>query len=266
MLLAPFPLRCPDDRPMTETPPPPPSLSAAPPAVYQARVIGIEDVMSDTRILRVELAQRQRLQFLAGQYVHLKLGDAPARPYSIASAPDLDHVEFHIRSAGQGGLSDALVATTRPGTELALEGPFGQSYWRGGERPLLALAGGLGVAPIKSILDAHLSAAGSPPCHLYWGVRDEGQLYLDRYFRNLAHKYPRFSYIPVISDSSGAPRLRSGFVSAALAEDFPHLADVDIYLAGPTAMVAATLPALLDLGADQTRIFSDSWQPVGKTE
>jgi hypothetical protein len=29
-------------------------------------------------------------------------------------------------------------------------------------------------------------------------------------------------------------------------------------------MVAATLPALLDLGADQTRIFSDSWQPEGK--
>jgi len=251
---------------MTKTPPSPLTTPAAPAAVYQARVIGIEDVMSDTRILRVELAQRQRLKFLAGQYVHLKLGDAPARPYSIASAPDLDHIEFHIRSAGQGGLSDALVATTQPGTELTLEGPFGHSYWRGGNRPFLALAGGLGIAPIKSILEAHLSAAGSPPCHLYWGVRDEGQLYLDRHFRSLAQKHPRLSYIPVISDTGAATSLRSGFVSAALAEDFAHLADVDIYLAGPTAMVAATLPALLDLGADQTRIFSDSWQPVGKTE
>lgn len=257
----------PDDRPMPDTPPPVTPTLAPAAAIYQARVIGVEDVMSDTRILRVELAQRQRLKFLAGQYAHLRLGDAPARPYSIASAPDLDHIEFHVRSAGQGGLSAALVENTQPGTELIVEGPFGHSYWRGGARPLLALAGGLGVAPIKSILEAHLAAAGSPPCHLYWGVRDEGQLYLDRHFRTLAQKHPRLSYIPVLSETaSDVARLRNGFVSAALAEDFTHLADVDIYLAGPPAMVAATLPALLDLGADQTRIFSDAWQPEGKKE
>jgi NAD(P)H-flavin reductase len=247
--------------PMHDTPPSP----LPPSAVYPARITGVEDVMSDTRILRVALAQRQRLRFRAGQYAHLRLGDAPARPYSIASAPDLDHLEFHIRSAGQGGLSAALVEHTRPGTELTLEGPFGHSYWRGGTRPLLALAGGLGVAPLKSILEAHLAVAGSPPCHLYWGVRDEGQLYLDRHFRTLAQKHPRLSYIPVLSETAGT-QLRSGFVSAALAEDFAHLADVDIYLAGPPAMVAATLPALLDLGADQGRIFSDSWQPEGRKE
>lgn len=252
---------------MPDTPKPFPPVSETV-AVYQARIIGVEDVMSDTRILRAELAQRQRLKFRPGQYVHLRLGNAPARPYSLASAPDLDHIEFHIRSAGTGGLSDTLVEDTRPGTEISIEGPFGNSYWRGGDRPLLALAGGLGIAPVKSILEAHLAAAGSPPCHLYWGVRDETQLYLDHHFRSLAQKSPRLSYIPVLSDNSGtaesAPRLRQGFVSAALAEDFAHIADFDIYLAGPPPMVAATLPALLDLGADQTRIFSDSWQPEGK--
>lgn len=127
---------------------------------------------------------------------------------------------------------------------------------------MLALAGGLGIAPIKSILEAHLAAAGSPPCHLYWGVRSEDQLYLDRYFRSMAQKTTRMSYIPVISDAASTQALRSGFVTQALAEDFAHLGEFDIYLAGPPPMVAATLPALLDLGADQTRIFSDSWQPA----
>ncbi len=231
------------------------------PAAFDARIISIEDVMGDTRILRVELDQRQPFKFRAGQYAHLRLGDFPARPYSIASAPDEDFIEFHIRSAGQGGLSDVLTTQTRPGSSITLEGPFGHSYWRGGARPLLALAGGLGVAPVKSILEAHLAAAGASPCHLYWGVRDETQLYLDRHFRALGQKHPRFSYIPVLSDAAEETPLRRGFVSAALAEDFPHLGDFDIYLAGPPPMVAATLLALLDLGADKERIFSDAWQP-----
>lgn len=227
---------------------------------YTARVVDIEDVMSDTRILRIELAQRQPFKFRAGQYAHLRFGAWPARPYSIASAPADALLEFHIRRAGQGGLSDALLAETRPGSALSIEGPFGESYWRGAARPLLALAGGLGIAPLKSILETHLATAGSAPCHLYWGVRDEGQLYLDRHFRGMAQKYPHLSYIPVLSESEGSADLRRGFVSEALAEDFPHLGDFDIYLAGPAPMVAATLPALLDLGAEKERIFSDAWQ------
>ncbi len=235
--------------------------SAAP--AYAARIIGVEDVMADTRVLRVELEGRQRLKFTAGQYAHLRIGDLPSRPYSIASAPGEDYIEFHIRRGGAGGLSDTLVDDTKPGMPLILEGPFGSSFWRGGDRPMLALAGGLGIAPIKAIIEAHLAAAGSPPCHLYWGVRSEDQLYLDRYFRALAQKTARISYIPVISDTAAAtPSLRSGFVTQALAEDFAHLGEFDIYMAGPPPMVAATLPALLDLGADQTRIFSDSWQPA----
>lgn len=234
--------------------------SAAP--AYAARIIGVEDVIADTRILKVELEGRQRLKFTAGQYAHLRIGDLPSRPYSIASAPGEDFIEFHIRRGGAGGLSDTLVDDTKPGMPLMLEGPFGSSFWRGGDRPMLALAGGLGIAPIKSILEAHLAAAGSPPCHLYWGVRSEDQLYLDRYFRSMAQKTTRMSYIPVISDAASTQALRSGFVTQALAEDFAHLGEFDIYLAGPPPMVAATLPALLDLGADQTRIFSDSWQPA----
>ncbi|HCS23890.1 MAG TPA: FAD-binding oxidoreductase [Alphaproteobacteria bacterium] len=230
------------------------------PAALHARIVSVEDVMSDTRILRLELAQRQPFKFRAGQYAHLRLGDWPARPYSIASAPGDDFIEFHIRSAGQGGLSDALTSETRPGSEIIIEGPFGHSYWRGGARPLLALAGGLGVAPVKSILEAHLATAGAAPCHLYWGVRSEEQLYLDRHFRVLGQKHPHFSYIPVLSDAAVDARLRRGFVSDALAEDFSHIGDFDIYLAGPPPMVAATLPALLDLGADKERIFSDAWQ------
>src|SRR5690606_31213034 len=112
---------------------------------------------------------------------------------------------FHVRSSGQG-LSAALVENAALGMALEVEAPFGASFWRPSPRPLLALAGGLGIAPLKAILETHLDRPGSPPCHLYWGVRAAEQLYLDRHFRALAAKYPRFRYVPVLSGAPEEPR------------------------------------------------------------
>ena len=233
------------------------------PRRYIARITGIDDVAPDTRVLKLELENRQRLPFVAGQYALLSAAGHDARPFSIASTPDAAHLAFHIRSAGQG-LSDFLVSSAKLGSEIFIEAPFGSSHWRASDRPLLALAGGLGVAPIKAILETQLGTAGSPPCHLYWGVRTADQLYLDHAFRSLAQKYPRFSYIPVLSDAEDNTPYRTGFISDAVTADFDTLAGFDIYMAGPPPMVAATLPALLHHGAENDRIFSDAWPAAEK--
>lgn len=226
-----------------------------------ARIVGIDDIAPDTRIIKLELENKQRLPFIAGQYALLSTNSLDPRPFSIASTPDAAHMEFHIRSAGQG-LSDFLVTSATLGTALDIEAPFGESHWRQTARPLLALAGGLGIAPIKAILETHLARAGSPPCYLYWGVRTPDQLYLDLLFRNMTQKYPRFSYIPVLSESDGTTPHRTGFISDAAATDFDTLAGFDLYMAGPPQMVAATLPALLHHGAETNHIFSDAWSPA----
>jgi len=240
-------------------------VTAAPatPRRYNARITGINDVGPDTRVLKVELENRLRLPFAAGQYALLSAGGHEARPFSIASTPDAPQLEFHIRSLGQG-LSGFLVNDAALGTAVTIEAPFGASHWRASDRPLLALAGGLGIAPLKAILETQLAAAGAPPCHLYWGVRTSAQLYLDRFFRQLAQKHPRFSYIPVLSDAGAEDTCRTGFISDAVTADFDTLAGFDIYMAGPPPMVAATLPALLHHGADSDRIFSDAWPTAEK--
>lgn len=229
------------------------------PRLYHARIAGIDDVLPDTRILHVELAHHQRLAFYPGQYALLGVAGMESRPFSIASLPAAPVLEFHIRNIGQG--ISAALCQLQPGATLTVEAPLGRSHWRSAAAPVIALAGGLGIAPVKAIVEAHLSTPGTAPCHLYWGVRDATQLYLDTLFRLWAQKYPRFSYIPVLSDEKDHPRLRCGFVSAALCEDMADLSGFDIYLAGPPPMVAATLPALLHQGAEKDRIFSDVWAP-----
>lgn len=223
---------------------------------YTGRVIDIHDVSPDIRKLSVEIDNKQRLPFIAGQYVQLALPEFEARAFSIASAPHEALLEFHVKNSGHG-LSAHIVEKMTPGSTIHLSGPLGTNHWRPVARPLLALAGGLGIAPMKSIIDASLHDRSAAPIHLYWGARLRNQLYLDDYFRALAKKHDRFSYIPVLSEEKEHPHYRSGLISAAVTEDFGALGGMSIYMAGPAAMVDATLPLLLQHGAEEEHIFSD---------
>lgn len=226
---------------------------------YTGRVIDIHDVSQDTRKLTVEIDNKQRLPFTAGQYVHLTLPGFEERPFSIASPPHEPLLEFHVKNSGQG-MSAHIVGALKPGSPVEIRGPLGDGHWRPADtRPLLALAGGLGIAPLKSIIDACLFERSHPPVYLYWGTRHRGQLYLDGYFRALYKKYPRFSYIPVLSEEGEDVHFRSGLTGPAAAEDFDTFSGMSIYMAGPRAMIEATLPLLLQKGAEEDYIFSDGF-------
>lgn len=228
------------------------------PRTYHGRIVRIDDVLPDTRVLAVELDNREQLQHHAGQYARLGFDRLPSRPFSIASLPGQDALEFHIRNTGKGDNARAL-EELQIGAAVTLEGPFGHNHWRPSDRPLLALAGGLGIAPLKAILEAHLGDKSHAPARLYWGVRNRGQLYLDRAFQTMTTQYPRFGYVPVLSDENEGGRYRTGLITTHLADDFPDLAEFDIYMAGPPTMIDSLMPGLLQRNADPARIFCDGW-------
>ncbi len=227
-------------------------------STHIAHVASIEDIAADTRILRLALPGGAALDFLAGQYAHLSLEGLEPRAFSIASAPHQPVLEFHIKNSHRG-FSNAVFTSLKKGDAVTLEAPFGDHYWRPSTRPLLALAGGVGIAPLKAVIEAQLAhKTGDVRVTLYWGVRDEAHLYLDAFFNDLAAGKPAFRYIPVIAHGEAAGR-RSGYIGAAVTADMPDLTGFNIYMAGPAAMVEATLPLLLAQGAEKDFIFSDAF-------
>lgn len=231
-------------------------LAVTAPRLYRGRVVFIEDRAADVRLLRIELEHKQKLSFLAGQYAVLENGLDEPRAFSIASAPYQPYLEFHVKNAGHG-LSQFLTEKLTLGDTLSLSAPLGESYWHPSERPLLALAGGVGIVPLKSIIEDLLQGANVPPVSLYWGARDESHLYLDAEFSSLSKNHPRFRYIPVLSDEK-TDRRRQGLLPDILREDFETLSGWDIYLAGPREMVETTLPFLKNHGAEEEYIFGDA--------
>lgn len=230
-------------------------IAPAAPRIYQARVISVDEIAGDTRIIRADIGTASPHR--AGQYAHLSAPGFDPRPYSIANAPDGGLLEFHIKNAGRG-LTAHIFENWHPDSAISVEAPFGEHFWRASTRPLLALAGGVGIAPIKAILEAHFDHAQHSPAYLYWGVRDAQHLYLDSAFRNLKKAYPEFRYVPLLGAPAGGAH-RTGHIAPALEQDFKTLAGHNIYMAGPAPMINATLPALSVLGAEKDWLFSDSF-------
>lgn len=225
--------------------------------MHRCRVVAVERVTDEVRVLRLALAEGRSFDFRPGQFACLSFGGQEPRDYSIASRPQEPLLEFHIRRAPGQGTSAFVVDTVKPGDEVLLEGPFGEAYFRPEHRgPILAAAGGAGIAPIKAIVEAALDQGRARPVHLYLGVRLEADLYLEDHFARLAARHPSLTFVPVLSDEA-KPGRRHGLVGEALAADFANLSGFSAYLAGPPPMVETVSTLLLERGLAPKDLHAD---------
>lgn len=222
----------------------------------KATVVQIEAATHD--ITRVQLkVHGDPLAFAAGQYAELKFNGCPARPYSMANRPDEETLEFHIRHAPGGVVSGHVARETCMGDTLLVEGPYGTAFLRESEiEPTLLIAGGAGLAPMKSILLAALAQDAERSIRLYHGVREARDLYDGNEIAS-ASGGREFGYIPVVSSSSQATDYRTGFVHEAVAADFGSLSGFRVYVAGPPPMVDATTDAVVRMGVRRNDIHAD---------
>lgn len=228
------------------------------PAVTQdAEVVAIERMTHDILGIRLRLADHAGFRFAAGQYLTLTVPGAPPRQYSMANRPDEELVELHVRAVPGGRTSGLVHASLKTGDKVQIEGPGGSAYLREAHAgPIVALAGGSGLAPIKSIVETALHAGMDQPIHVYFGARSERDLYLIEHFRALEQRFTNLTFIPVLSQTA-SNGWRSGYVSDALAEDHTDLAGAKAYVAGPPAMVDAAMAVLGARGVPTGDIHAD---------
>jgi CDP-4-dehydro-6-deoxyglucose reductase len=227
------------------------------------KVARMERLAPDVMRLFLKLPEGERLQFLAGQYVDFLLKDGRHRAFSMANAPhDDEFIELHIRHVEGGEFTDFVFNALQEKTLLRIEGPHGSFCLReASERPIIFMAGGTGFAPIKAIIEHALAEGLRRQMHLYWGARARADLYLHELAMRWALEVPEFRYTPVLSEPQAQDHWqgRTGFVHATIAQDYPSLADHDVYAAGPPIMVDAGGQAFLAQGLPADHYFSDAF-------
>lgn len=222
-----------------------------------AKVISIDAVTHDIRRIQLALEDRAAFTFSPGQYIRLSVDRAPPRDYSLANLPGSEHLELHIRAVPGGRTSTRITQELRIGDMVRIDGPFGSAFLREEHRgPIIAVAGGSGLAPIKSIVGTALREDPSRTVHIYFGGRAPRDVYLADHFRSLMSNHPNATYHAVLSDMvvSG---WRSGYVSDAMVEDHASLEGAKVYAAGPPPMIDAVYAAAQSLGVDKRDVHSD---------
>jgi len=232
------------------------------------RIASIERLAPDVAVLKLQLPANERLQYLAGQYVELILRDGTRRSYSMASAPHLaDQLELHVRHMPGGKFTDALFGAVQPAVKekdiLRIEGPMGTFFLREeGDRPIVLLASGTGIAPIKAVVEHAVFKGIARPMTLFWGGRRPHDLYLNGLAEQWAREIPGFRYVPVVSDALPEDGWtgRTGFVHRAVMQDFPDLSGHQVYACGAPVVIESArrdFTAMCGLPADE--FYADSF-------
>ncbi len=205
----------------------------------------------------------------AGQHLDVRLtaedGYTAERSYSIASAPG-EPVAITVERLADGEVSPYLTEELRPGDQLALRGPIGGYFvWDAGDdSPLLLIAGGSGIVPLRSILRHRERSGAAGAARLLYSARSLAELIyraeLDRYGDGgVTVRYALTRQQP--PGWTG----HAGRVDAALLADvaWPAGRGPLAFVCGPTSFVEIIAAGLVRLGYPAARVKTERFGGTG---
>lgn len=174
----------------------------------------------------------------AGQHVNLGIeieGRRLLRSYSPTPL-DARHVAITVKAVDGGRVSRHLVERATPGEVFTLEAAFGEMVLPDPPAPLLLLAAGSGITPMRALL-RELAARGMPAAVtlLYW-ARIRGDFCFIEELQALAQAHPQLQLDLLATRDPQAPALRIGEYPF---EGVAGLAHRHVMACGPAGFVAA---------------------------
>ena len=234
----------------------------------------IEHIRASRDVSVIRLQLDRPLYYHPGQYVTVQVPQWPRRWRYLSPSIPADRgggIEFHVRSVPGGMVSPAIVGETRPGDRWRVSNPHGGMHIDRDGGDILMVAGGTGLAPLRTLIMDLTRKAVNPRVHLFFGARYPCELYDLRTLWQVASQNPWLSVTPVSEYNTDPP----------WATDFPDVApprglhvrqtgtlpevvtrygswgDRQILICGGPEMVEATKAALLAKGAPAERIQHD---------
>jgi len=231
------------------------------PAWWDADVVAHDRRTIDVAVLQVR--PRTRYDYLPGQSLSLESDLRPRlwRYYSPANAPRPDGLlELHVKARDGGPVSSALVRRVGVGDVLRLGPPMGHlALGEGSDRDLLLIAGGMGLAPMKALVDQIARHGPARRVDLFVGFRTEDQVYDRAELQRMEQENPWLTVTLAVSEDK-ISSLEHGDIGDVVLRQGPWLSR-EVFVAGPAPMVDDTVARLLQHGIPHERMHSEVFAP-----
>ncbi|MDB5074020.1 MAG: oxidoreductase FAD/NAD(P)-binding domain protein [Chloroflexi bacterium] len=232
----------------------------------------VDTIVETPRVKSLVLDVPNSLAHRAGQHVDVRLtaedGYQAARSYSIASPPEERRLVLTIERLDDGEVSPYLVDELRVGDPLELRGPIGGYFvWESSmSGPLLLIAGGSGIVPLRAIIRHRIATNSDAPVRLVYSVRTPDDVIYRQEMDRLATSATGIEVIYTFTRV--APGGWAGYqrrIDAALLAEvcWPPESKPTAFICGPTPLVETAANILSTLGYQPTSIKTERFGPTG---
>ena len=207
--------------------------------------------------------------------LHATSAHAVTRAYSIASHPGeagviILNVRIALPPPGKGDLPPGRVSSylfgLKPGDHAQVTGPYGHFFVEDGDRELVFIGGGAGMAPMRAHIFDQLDVKKTQRKMTFWyGARSSREVFYAEDFDRLAREHDNFTWHVALSepepDDEG--KTFTGFIHdvarAQYLQGHPAPEECDYYLCGPPMMIKAVMAMLDNLGVERESIHFDDF-------
>ena len=236
------------------------------------QVATVSELTDETATVRtIDLQVPDWAGHRAGQHLDIRLtgddGYRAERSYSIASAPG-EPVAITVERLEDGEVSPYLTEDLRQGDQFELRGPIGGYFIWDPARdtaPLLLVAGGSGVVPLRAILRYRERTGSTTPARLLYSVRTLPDVIYHDELDGYRHDQGVDVIYTLTRQQPPGWTGRTGRVNAAMLADIAWPAGQDplAFVCGPTSFVEAVAEALVRLGYPPRRVKTERFGATG---
>jgi predicted ferric reductase len=229
------------------------------------RLVSNRRVGERTREVVIEPEHGEAVGFLAGQFAWLNLGHSPfsltEHPFSFSSAPsDRPRLAFTVKQVGD--FTNRIEAIP-VGTRAYLDGPHGHFVLPAGTPEGLAfIAGGVGFAPVLSILRQLRAERWPGPLRLVYGNRIEGQVLHRQELEAMARDLHLDLHLVLSEPPTGWPGLCGELTPDVLGHclDPADRQRWTYFVCGPPPMMDSVERTLLGFGVPGRQIIAERFK------
>lgn len=223
---------------------------------HQLRVAAVQPEAANAVSVYMTGRDIDRLGAQSGQFFRWRFLDRghwwEAHPFSLSMAPNGE--ALRITAKGVGDHSKGL-RSLRPGTRVMAEGPYGNlTAARRTRRKVLMIAGGVGITPLRALIEDLPLAPGD--LTLLYRASNEREVL----FRAELDRLARERGIEVRYLLGRREKNADALSPRKLRQYVPNIAGRDVYLCGPPGMMDAAMASLTSIGVPRAHIHYERFE------